>query len=801
MPDTFLGMWSALVTIGWFLAAENPLVELGAYNGNVRVVVTGNTMATPYTPNPGNVPPDPNLPDGLGCLLPSNTATTPALSLSGRAQLLKAYLYFTGNYFQKGASPPPLSTDVRNLVDRAVSLRLPGATESTTVVANVADVHIASFTDGLLSPQRTSYFFSARADITALLLTQPQFLGTYTLSEFSTLICPDGEVACVPDATVQPQCASPYYVATASFVIVLVIADPAFTPRSLRLFDGLEILNGDNPEKHLTLSGFTVPSIPRGEVSLYTVEGDVHLFGDSVAVNAGRGEVPLGQVVDPAPLSPISCGDASLPNWQNNVMDSSLVLDPLNPLVSTCVRGVDIDTFDISSVLQANDTSLDLAVRSVGTPRDTFALGFAALGVDTFQPILNADSRKEVLKVPTGGAEPQTKLTYRIGLSNTGNIRATGVRVTDDLPGNISELKVLKIPAGATDSSVTTGGLNRTGRIVVDGISVEPGEVEEIRYEVTITCPVGDRTLLENSAVVSASAEGALGVFLGSIPVTVTDPNGDICAGRKQPNTPLVPNTLPLNRTLRGGAGCGATSAPSALWVLIITLAIAVRCAKRVSLRSVVVVVALFAGDCTCTRQVPADPTPSVSGPSVPPQPPVYPGVACVGHPEMVLLQTGGACIDRFEQVVESGSAREGYGEVPSGGFDHATATAICARDDKRLCTAAEWERGCRGVGARLYPYGDSFDGKKCNGFDADWAEVLPSGAMADCVSDVGVYDMSGNLAEWIEADAPLVGGTGKQLRGGSFVGNLSGMACSSVTPRDPASVDVKVGVRCCLTP
>ena len=146
-----------------------------------------------------------------------------------------------------------------------------------------------------------------------------------------------------PGAAVRPQCDSPYYVATASFVVVLVFSDPAFPPRSIHLFDGLELLDGANQERHLTLSGVIVPTIPRGEVSLYTIEGDVHLFGDSVSVNAGRGEVALGKAVSPAPISPISCGDASLPNWENNMMDSSIVLDPSFPEASSCVRGVDID--------------------------------------------------------------------------------------------------------------------------------------------------------------------------------------------------------------------------------------------------------------------------------------------------------------------------------------------------------------------------------------------------------------------------------------------------------------------------
>lgn len=791
-------MWWPVVF--WMLAAENPLVERDAFNGNVRVVVTGNTMAEPYIPNPDNVPPDPNLPDGLGCLLDRNTATTPALSLSSRARVLRAFLYFSGNYFQKGAAPPPLSTDVRNLVDRSVMLKVPGATSSQTVVANVADVAIASFTDGLLSPQRTSYFYSARVDITELVRTANSPLGTYELSGLSTPICPDAEVACVPGQSVQPQCASPYYVATASFVVVLVLADPAFAPRSVSLFDGLELLDGSNPERRLSLSGFSVPTIPRGEVSLYTIEGDVHLFGDSLSFNAGRGEALLGQVVNPVPSSPIFCGDASLPNWNNNVMDSSLVLDPSDPATASCVRGVDIDTFDVSALLQPGDTDVSLVARSTNT--DRYGVVFAEIGIDTFKPILSADSRKEVLALGPSGVEPKTAVTYRIGLSNTGNLRATGLKVTDDLPPAVGDLKIERVPNGATDQSSASGGRHQTGRIVVEGISVEPGEVEEIRYTVTVTCPVQDRAVLLNSAVVSASAEGAEGLTLSAPQVVITDPNGDICAGRKQPNTPVTPNAIPLNRVLRGGAGCQTGGSSPYLGAALLLAEAARRLARKRWRVSLLCAAILLSPNCTCQRAVPAGPsTPPPPNPSLPPRPVTFPGVSCPGHDEMVQLTPetpGGVCIDRFEQVVEGDTVRQGYGSTPTGGLDFASAAARCSEQGKRLCTAAEWERGCRGVAARLYPYGDTFNGDTCNGFDADWARILPSGFMASCVSDLGVYDMSGNLGEWVDTDAPLANGTGKQVRGGSFVGNLTGLSCSAISPREPSSKDARAGLRCC---
>ena len=180
----------------------------------------------------------------------------------------------------------------------------------------------------------------------------------------------------------------------------------------------------------------------------------------------------------------------------------------------------------------------------------------------------------------------------------------------------------------------------------------------------------------------------------------------------------------------------------------------------------------------------------------------------------MVKLPSG-ICIDRFEATVTgalgnadqtsgpdgstTGTAAVAYAKVPTAGVSFYQAKALCTGAGKRLCAATEWEQACRGASLFLYPYGDSYDRATCNGFDSDIGEVVEAGAMTTCASEFGAYDMSGNLSEWIDADIPLVSGaTGKQVRGGSFRGNTSGMSCTLRIGEDPAVADPRAGVRCC---
>jgi formylglycine-generating enzyme required for sulfatase activity len=82
-------------------------------------------------------------------------------------------------------------------------------------------------------------------------------------------------------------------------------------------------------------------------------------------------------------------------------------------------------------------------------------------------------------------------------------------------------------------------------------------------------------------------------------------------------------------------------------------------------------------------------------------------------------------------------------------------ANAYCRAIGRRLPTEAEWERAARGSQGFIYPWGNTFDTTRANTNrpiaedpSLEGAEVVdsyPSG-----VSEYGVFNMAGNVAEWV---------------------------------------------------
>ena len=127
-----------------------------------------------------------------------------------------------------------------------------------------------------------------------------------------------------------------------------------------------------------------------------------------------------------------------------------------------------------------------------------------------------------------------------------------------------------------------------------------------------------------------------------------------------------------------------------------------------------------------------------------------------------------GYCIDRYEYP--------GRGRSPKRGVGFGQAKKTCQMRGLRLCTVREWMRAC----SSTYTYGKTYDGGRCN---TSGGKPVASGSKKKCRSRYGVYDMSGNVSEWVSA---------KYVMGGDAIsGEKSGC-------RNNARGSGMSGFRCC---
>jgi eukaryotic-like serine/threonine-protein kinase len=165
------------------------------------------------------------------------------------------------------------------------------------------------------------------------------------------------------------------------------------------------------------------------------------------------------------------------------------------------------------------------------------------------------------------------------------------------------------------------------------------------------------------------------------------------------------------------------------------------------------------------------------------------------------MVRIGSFAIDRFEYPNRLGAR-------PRVNVSWDQARELCGARGKRLCTESEWQLAAGGPANLRYGYGPNFENGRCNTptlSDGVWERsggTAPSGAFGRCCSEVGVYDMVGNVWEWT-ADPAAASQDWRVVRGGSWFSNANlaradGRYSRFLTP--DYRLDL-IGFRCCGDP
>jgi len=161
----------------------------------------------------------------------------------------------------------------------------------------------------------------------------------------------------------------------------------------------------------------------------------------------------------------------------------------------------------------------------------------------------------------------------------------------------------------------------------------------------------------------------------------------------------------------------------------------------------------------------------------------------------MVTAENGKFCIDEYQWPNKRGV-------IPHTSMSWHEAAQACESVGKRLCSSEEWQRACRNdrtqkqAGRNVFPYGRDFDVNRCNtlGNFKTKNRLSPSGAYHDCAGSLSVFDMSGNVSEWVNSGD----GAGAPAYGGFYQSGESDSNCGSYVTLDKNRKYFYVGFRCC---
>ena len=151
--------------------------------------------------------------------------------------------------------------------------------------------------------------------------------------------------------------------------------------------------------------------------------------------------------------------------------------------------------------------------------------------------------------------------------------------------------------------------------------------------------------------------------------------------------------------------------------------------------------------------------------------------------------------------------------ELPVMALSWNAARSYCEWAGKRLPTEAEWEKAAGGEENFKWPWGNEFDSRSANLLNEEdgFQYLAPPGQFNSGRSPYGLYDMAGNVAEWVAdhydpdyyEEAPFKqprgpeGGKFRVYRGGSWNESSVNARTAKRFAAAPHQTSVVIGFRC----
>ncbi len=430
-------------------AQADAISRYARFTGNYNYVTTGGSLRTES--NSGNY-----------CTVGSSSSQ--ALSgIPAGATVVAAYLYWGGS----------------------------GATIDSNVTINASSV-TASRTFTTVSGGNS--FFGGFANVTTLISGN----GTYSFAGLSV-------------TTADPYCSAANVLA--GWALVVIYESSSERLRAINIFDGLDSFYGS--ALSLTPDGFRIPtSNIDGKMTAITWEGDpnnsgsLNGFTESLSFNS----TTLDDNVVPANSSPtVQQYDGSISN--------------LGTAISSTSYGVDVDTYDVSTLLSAGQTSAATYYSAGG---DRVFLAAQVISV-TSEPQVDLS----ITKSHSGNFSIGSNASYTLHVAN-----ASGVQQVDYLT-TVSDT----LPAGLTYVSATGSGWNCSAAgQVVTCTHAAPLASGSAFADIALTVAVGNAAYpsISNTATVNTAGSNdyinsnnsatdvatVLGSNLSTSTKTVSDVNG-----------------------------------------------------------------------------------------------------------------------------------------------------------------------------------------------------------------------------------------------------------------------------------